>query len=95
MLRSRWPLLIFALIAAAACPLQAQDGYTTEQADRGDAVFRRVCSACHTASQFSGSGFRDGWNGRPVFELFQQIRTTMPMDNPGRLRREQYADVVA
>jgi hypothetical protein len=30
-----------------------------------------------------------------VGDLFERIRTTMPLDNPGRLSRQQNADVIA
>jgi len=70
-------------------------GYTAEQALRGAATFRQVCAACHVVTQFSGEPFRRAWAGRPARELYEIIRTTMPQDNPGRLRRAQYADVVA
>jgi hypothetical protein len=35
------------------------------------------------------------WETRTAFDLFELIRTTMPIDNPGRLSREQYVDIVA
>jgi S-disulfanyl-L-cysteine oxidoreductase SoxD len=84
------------LPALVAGPLAAQSGPPpADQAGRGQAVFQRVCAACHATVQFTSPGFRSGWNGRTVFELYEQIRTTMPQDNPGRLRREQYADITA
>ncbi len=79
--------------SAAAPP--AASAYTTDQAARGRDVFRRVCGNCHVASLFTGPAFRRAWAGRAAFELFEQIRTTMPVDNPGRLPRQEYADVVA
>jgi hypothetical protein len=42
-----------------------------------------------------GDAFVRAWDGRTAFDIFELIRTTMPIDNPGRLSREQYADVVA
>jgi mono/diheme cytochrome c family protein len=69
--------------------------FTAEQAARGEQVFRTVCAGCHVASQFANAPFRRAWAGRQARELFEVIRTTMPQDNPGRLRRAQYADVVA
>ena len=33
--------------------------------------------------------------GRTAFDLFDQIKTTMPDDNPGGLSVQQYTDVVA
>ncbi len=69
--------------------------YGAAQADRGAAQFRAVCANCHAPSQFSGATFLRSWAGRPVYDLFAQIRSTMPYDNPGRLPREAYADVLA
>ena len=94
-------LAILLVLSPCAAPrlARAQDStaapYTTDQADRGQAVFRRICAQCHVVQQFSGPPFKAAWGGRPAFELFEQIRTTMPNDNPGSLPRQQYADVIA
>lgn len=69
--------------------------YTAEQAERGKAVFARTCKECHELADFTGNDFRGKWHGRPVWELYEQIRTTMPDGNPGTLTREEYADVLA
>jgi mono/diheme cytochrome c family protein len=69
--------------------------YTAEQAARGEALFGQHCVECHIARQFTGSAFMRAWQGRRVFDLFDLIRTTMPMTNPGRLARPVYADIVA
>jgi mono/diheme cytochrome c family protein len=88
----RRPLLAQGGRAAAASPGGA---HTAAQAARGEAVFRRVCAQCHVASQFTTDAFRASWRGRDAWELFELIRTTMPQDTPGRLRRQEYADLVA
>ena len=64
------------------------------QAQRGEVAFRANCSTCHTVKQFVSSEFAKTWNERPAFDLFEQLRTTMPQDNPGKLTRQQYIDVV-
>jgi len=69
--------------------------FTEAQAGRGQATFRRICAQCHVVSQFSGMSFRRAWAGRPAFELYELIRTTMPQDNPGRLPPQDYTDVIA
>jgi S-disulfanyl-L-cysteine oxidoreductase SoxD len=69
--------------------------YTTAQADRGAAVFKTSCTACHDTSRFTGAEFASGWTGKPIHELFETIHSTMPEDKPGSLTRQQYADVVA
>lgn len=69
--------------------------YTREQARGGEAVFRRVCADCHATAQFQGAAFQQSWAGRSARDLFELIRTQMPQDNPGRLRRDEYAAVLA
>jgi mono/diheme cytochrome c family protein len=103
----RWPAAATAfLLVTAARPARAQadsthkpappaeSTYAPAQAARGESVFRRVCAECHVQSLFEGAAFRRSWAGRPAYDLFELIRTTMPQDNPGRLRRQEYADVV-
>ena len=81
---------------AAQNGTSVNDGiYTAAQADRGAAVFKTTCTACHEPSRFTGDEFLSGWTGKPLHELFQHMSTTMPEDNPGSLKPQQYADVVA
>jgi hypothetical protein len=42
-----------------------------------------------------GGAFTSNWNDLTLGDLFDRIRTTMPLDNPGRLSRPQTADVIA
>ena len=72
-----------------------QGVYTEEQATRGDTEHQNNCSSCHGTEKYSGDNFTKNWVGRTVFDLFDQIRTTMPDDNPGGLSAQQYKDVVA
>ena len=72
------------------------DGVFTEsQATRGEATFRRVCSACHDTNEFSGGRFRLTWVGQSAGDLFDTIATLMPEGDPGSLTPAQYAGVVA
>jgi mono/diheme cytochrome c family protein len=73
----------------------ARGAYTAAQARRGAAIFQQVCGDCHASARFQDSTFLMGWKGRPVRDLFELIRTQMPQDNPGGLRRQEYADVLA
>ncbi len=105
MIRGRTSVVAAILCLPAARALRAQDSaaaapasrsaYSAEQAVRGEDVFRRICAQCHVVGQFAGDPFHSAWAGRPAFELFELIRTRMPEDNPGRLRRQEYADVVS
>lgn len=68
--------------------------YTEAQAARGLTVYKAVCAECHEVQDFSNKDFRAKWDGNSLFALYENIRTTMPEENPGTLSREQYADVV-
>ena len=69
--------------------------YSQDQARKGAETYRTYCSACHTPASHTGDAFQTTWSGRSAAELFDYLRTTMPDDNPGRLSRRQYADIVA
>jgi mono/diheme cytochrome c family protein len=85
--------------APTATPAPAQStlrgAYTEAQAAQGEATYRANCTSCHATSAYTGDAFVRAWDSRSAFDLFELIRTTMPIDNPGRLSREQYADIVA
>jgi sarcosine oxidase len=69
--------------------------YSQPQARKGAATYLKYCSACHNPAAHSGEAFKATWSGRSAMELFDYLRTTMPNDNPGRLSRGQYTDIVA
>lgn len=101
--RTRSTLALLALLAAPARAQSAPDsavvspvaGYTASQARRGQGIYQRNCIECHTAAAYTGIAFRRAWAGRSPFEIWELIRTTMPQDNPGRLKPGEYADIVA
>ena len=68
--------------------------YTTEQARRGEQVYRDVCSACHLPDWFTAT-FLQSWSGNTAAALFELIRRTMPEDRPGSLKRQEYVDMLA
>src|SRR5271154_6412699 len=104
-------MLRFLALAAAAGIICAQssersvwDGvYTAEQAKRGEALYANNCASCHgsalgggeSAPPLSGGEFFANWNGLTLGDLFDRIRVSMPADRPGKLSREQNADVLA
>jgi mono/diheme cytochrome c family protein len=99
-------LLLVALLGLAPLTVPAQSTsttgastaaptYTAEQAAQGEAVYKRVCSECHATKDHSNEDFRFNWKGRSVLELFNNIRNTMPEENPGSLAPQEYADIVA
>lgn len=69
--------------------------FTERQAKRGQDTYKQNCLECHSARAYTGAAFRRAWVGRSAFEIWEQIRTTMPENNPGLLDPEQYADIVA
>ena len=42
-----------------------------------------------------GAAFTSNWNDLTLGDLFERVRLTMPLDSPGRLSRQQNADVIA
>lgn len=77
--------------------------YTEEQARRGKDLYGTHCLACH-GETLEGSGpvrpltgpdFAANWNGLSMGDMLERTRTTMPMDKPGTLSRQQIADVLS
>lgn len=98
-----------AMMAVAGATL-AQDArsvwdgvYTTAQAARGEAAYAQNCGFCHGANlagtgeakPLAGPEFLSSWNGLTMGDLFERTRTTMPLERPGTLGREAYADILA
>lgn len=69
--------------------------YTAAQADRGQDVFRSKCASCHAPNRFTDDLFYTSFAGKPLWEMFDVISDSMPEDNPGSLKKEEYADVIA
>jgi mono/diheme cytochrome c family protein len=105
----RRAVLAAACLAGMVLGLEAADPsvwdgvYTAEQTRRGETAYLQTCASCHgTALEggdmtppLVGGAFTSNWNDLTVGDLFDRIRTTMPLDNPGRLSRTQTADVIA
>jgi S-disulfanyl-L-cysteine oxidoreductase SoxD len=102
--------LVAVLLAAGLICVQAQsarsvwDGvYTPAQAKRGATLYAANCASCHgtelnggeSAPPLTGGDFLSNWNGLTLGDLFERIRVSMPADRPGKLSREQDADIVA
>ena len=98
------------VVAARPCPAAGQDTgatdvpvYTHEQAEMGATVYREACADCHLANlrgdfeapELAGRSFRGVWGDAPIRELLENIRTTMPEDEPESLSDAEYAAVVA
>jgi len=94
--------------AAAVAALAAQQSappapFTAEQANAGRATYQAICSTCHLADlkgafeapPLAGANFMNMWRNRPVSDLFNRIRTSMPISNPGSLSDQEAANLVA
>jgi quinoprotein glucose dehydrogenase len=101
-------LLTFVATRAAAFQESASasvwDGvYSEAQARRGEEVYRQACANCHgpelegadMTPGLTGGVFTSNWNDLTLGDLFERIRTTMPLDKPGSVSRQQNADLVA
>jgi mono/diheme cytochrome c family protein len=69
--------------------------YSAAQADRGQALYRVKCASCHAPNRFTDDLFYTSFAGKPLWEMFDVISDSMPEDNPGSLKKEEYADVIA
>lgn len=69
--------------------------YTAAQADRGMSVAQASCLGCHSPNEWATPMFLTVWSGRPVGDLYENLRMTMPYDAPGRLSREEYSELVS
>ena len=69
--------------------------FTSAQADRGQETAQAVCFACHSQSEWTNPMFIRVWSGRPIHQMWENLRMTMPYDSPGRLSAQEYSDVVA
>jgi mono/diheme cytochrome c family protein len=105
--RGRLALSMMVSLALAG-PVRAQDSaaavverpltsgvFSAKQSERGEGVYKTSCQSCHAKSEYTGDKFKVAWVSKTVFDVFDQIRTEMPEDNPGSLERQQYIDVVA
>lgn len=99
------------ILLAAGCALWAQDDsrsvwdgvFTAEQSTRGEKLYAQNCASCHgtsltggeSAPPLTGGEFSSNWYGLTVGDLFERIRNTMPADRPGRINRQQNADILS
>lgn len=95
--------LALLLCVALASASVWQGVYTEEQSKRGQPLYGKYCASCHgeqltggeDSPPLTGGAFLANWNGLTLGDLFERIRVSMPQDRPGRLSRQQNADVLA
>jgi S-disulfanyl-L-cysteine oxidoreductase SoxD len=94
--------LISGVIVAQAPPSSVNDGvYTAEQAKRGATLYLDACAACHLES-LSGRDAVPGLTRETLVakfanlgELFTKVKVSMPAFDPGSLKPEEVAEVLA
>ena len=94
---------LFAGVLRAQDTRSIWDGvYTEEQAKRGETIYVDHCLRCHgpkllggnEVGALTGPVFNGNWNGVPLSQMLDRVRSTMPLDKPMTLSRQQVADVL-
>jgi len=106
----RFNVIVSAILLSSLLLPQTSDSrsvwdgvYTEEQSKRGQALYGQHCASCHgdaltggeSAPALAGGEFLSNWNGLTAGDLFERIRTTMPLNKAGKLSREVNADILA
>lgn len=87
--------------AAAAETVGVSTGvFTAEQAERGAAIFSMNCAGCHGAQLQGGMGPRlnpidESFHGVSLAAVYNFVSQNMPLNAPGSLEPQQYADVIS
>ena len=82
---------------------QVNGFYTAQQANAGRTEYQSNCASCHLpdlkgsneAPPLAGGNFMNAWSVRTTTDLFDFIRSSMPMNNPGSLSEQAYINIVA
>ena len=90
---------------SALVSLSAQGGGAAggDQQTRGKSLYMDKCASCHQENlkgttetpPLTGDMFWTNWETYSANNLVEQVRTTMPEDNPGSLMRQEYVDIIA
>jgi mono/diheme cytochrome c family protein len=91
------------VLALAGLTIGAQEArsvrtgvYTFEQAERGVALYKQKCASCHAPNRFTDDQlFLTPYAGKPMWEIYDVISDSMPEDDPGGMKPEEYAAVIA
>jgi len=81
-------------LVSAQGTLASSGVFTSAQADRGMSIYDGQCASCHELSRFKGKDFASAWTDKPLTDLHTAVKS-MPMDNPGSLNPQEYADILA
>ncbi len=80
--------------------------YTADQATKGKVEYDNFCSGCHVKDlsgrdgggegpELAGAAFTKKWDFQNLNQLFTEIKTRMPRDQPATLSEEAYLNIVA
>src|SRR5262245_27510315 len=87
---------VASVIAQDAAASSVADGvFTSDQAERGKKQFQQTCAACHSVSEHTGKNFESKWSGSTVGDVFDLVSNTMPESDPGGLKPDEYASILA
>ena len=86
--------LSVASVGARQTKYASEGVYTKEQASRGATLYDTSCASCHELGKFKGDEFAKAWTGKPLTDLHTAV-VSMPMDAPGSMKPEEYADILA
>jgi mono/diheme cytochrome c family protein len=90
--------------AGAGAAAQIEPSFSQDQADRGQAAYAHSCLDCHGSTldngefggpPLKGSSFTAHWSAANVAALVSFMKARMPLDRPGSLTDETYADLTA
>ena len=104
MIRQSVWILGAAIFLGAQTTRSVWDGvYSSDQAKRGKELYGKQCASCHSddlsggesAPPLAGVAFLANWTGLTVGDLFERTRVSMPQNDPGKLSRQQNADIIA
>lgn len=92
------------VLAGQAAPRRtlAEGVYSTEQATRGQQLYKARCAACHgnalegtSGPALTGESFLSNWSAQPLANFVDKIQKTMPFNLPGTLSRSQSTELAA
>jgi cytochrome c5 len=77
--------------------------YADSQVARGDSIYKESCIKCHgtklegvdDGAPLVGDQFFGDWDGKVLGDLADEMRNTMPSDNPKSLSRAQVTQLIA
>ena len=86
-----------AMLSAQTGERTLRDGvFSAAQAELGARVFASICTDCHELAEFTAAGaYLEEVEGESLWETFDFVSTKMPDDDPGSLRLDEYAAVLA